>query len=200
MHANRNVVVVNTHPDNDPAFVEVLVERLEELGVHPRVVAGYRGEPPVDEHVDHVLLTGVPLDVQDSLSDASTRTVIDEHFGRLKQCQSPVLGICFGHHILAHVFGGEISTLPSLIRDEEYLLNFEAQAADGIFGAARDMAVSAEHRDYVSKVPDGSVVLSKRNHVPYAFHLPERQMYGAQFVPELSGEAGRRILKRFVAM
>ncbi|CAN5675497.1 hypothetical protein BH24ACT21_BH24ACT21_18510 [soil metagenome] len=196
---NGKVVVVNTHPDHDLVFVDGLVKRLRELGVHPRVIAGYEGENPLEEDVDRILLTGVPVEVDDSLSEAETRKVIDQHFGWLKQCESPVLGICYGHHILAHVFGGEVSTLQQLLQVEEYSLKIRAEGAKEIFGIATEMALFVEHRDYVSRVPEGSLVLAEKDQVPYAVYYPEKQMYGVQFVPELSGEAGRGILRRFVS-
>ncbi|MGF1470323.1 MAG: type 1 glutamine amidotransferase [Rubrobacteraceae bacterium] len=195
---NGKVVIVNTHPDNDRIFVDGLATRLRELGVYPRVIAGYEGENPLEEDADRILLTGVPLDVNDSLSEAETRTLVDRHFGWLKQCESPVLGICYGHHIMAHIFGGEISTMQQMVQVERCPLKIRPAGAGSIFGRAKEMALFVEHRDYVSRVPKNSLVVSEKDQVPYAICYPEKQMCGVQFVPEFSGEAGREILRRFV--
>lgn len=56
----------------------------------------------------------------------------------------------------------------------------------------------AEHRDYVSVVPRGFTVLSRRNGIPYIMYDPEREMYGVQFVPEQSDDRTKEILKRLV--
>jgi GMP synthase (glutamine-hydrolysing) len=135
------------------------------------------------------------MNVSYSLAEAETQRIIDRAFGWLRDCGRPVLGICFGHQILAHVFGGRVSTLEEPVLDARYPLVLSREG--GIFSGFEELRVFAEHRDYVSAVPRGFTVLSRKNGVPYIMHDPERQMYGVQFVPEQSDDRSKEILRRF---
>jgi GMP synthase (glutamine-hydrolysing) len=108
------------------------------------------------------------------------------------------LGICYGHQILAHVFGGAVSTLPQMVRDERLPLAWQVQDTSGILPSAVHIRAFAEHRDYVSQVPEGFEVLCRAGPVPYVMVHPQRALVGLQFVPEQSDAAGKQLLKRFV--
>lgn len=195
---NRNVLVVNTHPGENPIFLNGLVNYLENLGITPQVSGGYDGEDVLSRRADRFLLTGVPLEVSYSLSDDATQHLIEPSFGWLRQCARPVMGICYGHQILGHIFGGQIATLDKPIIESEYRLEISGSVKRGIFAGIRAMTVFAEHLDYVAKVPEGFEVIAEKGDVPYIIYSPERGMYGVQFVPELSGAEGREILRRFI--
>jgi GMP synthase-like glutamine amidotransferase len=145
--------------------------------------------------VRRIILTGVPLDVDYSLAQARTQRLVNRAFGWLRECQRPVMGICYGHQILAHVLGGRVSSLAETVLDARYPLVLIAAA--GIFSGVEELKVFAEHRDYVSVVPRGFTVLSRKNGIPYIMYDSEREMYGVQFVPEQSDAQTQEILKRF---
>lgn len=162
------------------------------------LIGGYDGEDVLSRKVDRCLLTGVPLDVSYSLSDNETQHVIRQSFGWLRQCEQPVMGICYGHQILGYIFGGQVATLDKPIIESECRLEIAGRVEREIFGKIREMKVFVEHRDYLSKVPEGFGVIAEKGHVPYIIYNPERVMYGVQFVPEMSGDEGREILRRFL--
>ncbi len=194
----ENIVIVNTHPGENPEFVGELMRFLAPLGIEPEVIEGYKGKNPLDSSPQCIILTGVPMSASYSLAEADTQRLVDQAFGWLRECRQPVLGICYGHQILAHIFGGEISPLEEMVEDERYPLALEADRERGIFSDVEKLEVFAEHRDYVSVTPQGFRVLCQKKEIIYIMYHPEREMYGVQFVPEQSDDRSREVLKRFV--
>jgi GMP synthase-like glutamine amidotransferase len=189
-------VIVNTHPRENPVFVGKLRQFLASLEVECDSIEGYEGLNPLDSDARCFILTGVPLDVDYSLAEVQTQKLVDRTFGWLRECGRPVLGICYGHQILARVFGGQVSSLQETIVDARHPLVLSLPS--GIFLGVEELKVFAEHRDYVSVVPSGFSVLSQKHGIPYIMYDPEREMYGVQFVPEQSDERTEGILERFV--
>ena len=190
------VAIVNTHPGDNPGFVGKLSDFLASVGAEHHVIEGYERPNPLEMDVRCVILTGVPMDVGYSLAQVETQRLIEQAFGWLRDYRRPVLGICYGHQILAHVLGGRVSPLGEAVVDAQYSLVL--QRAEGIFSGVKELCVFTEHRDYVSLVPQGFVVVSRSNGVPYVIADPEREMYGVQFVPERSDHRTREMLRRFV--
>jgi GMP synthase (glutamine-hydrolysing) len=195
---SEKVVIVNTHPAENPEFVGKLVDLLALSSIEPEVIEGYDEVKPLDKSPSHIILTGVPMSADYSLAETDTQRVVDRAFGWLGECKCPVLGICYGHQILAHIFGGEVSSLEVMVEDERYPLVWEADEKSGIFSEVEKLEVFAEHKEYVSAVPEGFKVLCQIDEVPYIIYHREREMYGVQFVPEQSDEKTKELLKGFV--
>lgn len=123
---------------------------------------------------------------------------MDRAFGWLRVCRSPVLGICYGCQILAHIFGGEVSSLPEMVKDERFPLAWPADNESGIFSGVESLTVFAEHKDYVSEIPEEFTILCQIDEAPYIMYHREKAMYGVQFVPEQSDQRSKKVLKRFV--
>jgi GMP synthase (glutamine-hydrolysing) len=195
---SEKVIIVNTHPGENPEFVGKLVTFLESLGIEPEIIDGYDGETPLDRNPSCIILSGVPIDADYSLAERDTQRVVDTAFGWLRESGCPVLGICYGHQILAHVFGGEVSSLQDVVTDERMQLTWQAGEGRGIFWGSGELEVFAEHRDYVSRVPREFETLCRVGEIPYIIYHRAREMYGVQFVPEQSDENCRELLEQFV--
>lgn len=190
-----NITIVNTHIEENPQFVNVLRKFLNTLNIDPIIIDGYTNKP---QGKNRVILTGVPLDATYSLSERETQAIVEDTFDWLRTYSKPVLGICYGHQILAHIFGGHVAPLGKKVKDEHYPLSLETDQPGGIFSDIAQIEVFAEHRDYVAKIPPGFNVLSRKHGVPYIIYHPAREFYGLQFVPERSDQETRQILKEFV--
>jgi len=70
----------------------------------------------------------------------------------------PVLGLCYGHQILAQILGGEVGFVTpdrrKLVGRREVALE-----ADRLWGEARRVPLLISHREMVTRLPDDCVVL-----------------------------------------
>ena len=110
----------------------------------------------------------------------------------------PILGICYGAQLMAHMLGGEISSAPT----SEYGRT-EVTVTDktGLLVGADDVNVCwMSHTDYISRPPEGFVITARTADCPVAgIENRERGFYAVQFHPEVNHTAnGFAFLKRFV--
>jgi len=105
----------------------------------------------------------------------------------------PVLGICFGHQLMAHALGGRAAYHPDgpEIGTVDVALTADA-AADPLFSAMPPrFAAHVTHSQTALVLPPGSVVLATGDHDPHqAFRLGS-SAWGVQFHPEFDAEATR---------
>ena len=113
----------------------------------------------------------------------------------------PVLGICYGSQLMAHLLGGKVETAPtSEYGKTEVTLN-EAGKASKLFAGVREKSVCwMSHTDYIAKAPEGFTVTAFTPVCPVAaMENAERRLYATQFHPEvMHTEQGREMLHNFV--
>ena len=103
----------------------------------------------------------------------------------------PVLGICYGHQLLAHALGGEVAHHPDGMElgTVSVKLN-EAAKCDALFaGMPEQFAAQVVHRQSVRRLPEGAVLLGGNAFEPHhAFRVGDAA-WGIQFHPEFSPAA-----------
>ncbi|MBR6710530.1 MAG: glutamine-hydrolyzing GMP synthase [Selenomonadaceae bacterium] len=111
----------------------------------------------------------------------------------------PVLGICYGSQLMAHLLGGEVKKAPV----SEYGKT-EVEVADRnskLFQKVSDKTICwMSHTDYIAGLPEGFRVTAKTPNCPVAaMEREEDRLYALQFHPEVMHTVeGMKMLSAFV--
>lgn len=109
---------------------------------------------------------------------------------------TPVLGICYGHQLLARALGGEVGRNPRgrEIGTVEVELDAEAAGDPLLGGLGPRLVMHASHSESVLELPPGARRLARNAHDPHhAFAFGERA-WGVQLHPEFDADVMRGYL------
>jgi len=160
-------------------FTQLIARRVREAHVfceiHPptRDLAWIKSFAPAG-----IILSGGPNSVYDEGAPTTDAGVFDLGI--------PVLGVCYGMQLMAHLTGGKVS--PS--GEREYgRAELEIVAKDDLFAgfdAGSSTTVWASHGDKVDLAAETFVCLAKSANAPMAaFRHRSKPLYGVQFHPEV---------------
>jgi len=177
-------------PDGD---FEDWIER--RLGRPAQVCSVFEGEQLPTPGETSVVVTGSVTMVGDGepwidRTAAWLRDVVD--------AGAPVLGICFGHQLLAHALGGRVGPNPRGREIGTVGVDLtEGAASDPLLGGlpAR-IDVQATHLESVLELPPGAELLASSPLDPHhAFRVGGRRAWGVQFHPEFSAPVIRDFIE-----
>jgi GMP synthase (glutamine-hydrolysing) len=157
--------------------------------VELRVVRPYAEKLPALAPFAGVLMTGSPWSVTapEPWMDAAASYMLDAARTR------PVLGVCFGHQLLARALGGRVEKNP---------LGREAGTArvsltpagqrDPLFaGLPTTFAVQQTHEDHVALLPPGATLLAGNRFSPVQAFAVGEAVRCVQFHPEMDAARSR---------
>jgi GMP synthase (glutamine-hydrolysing) len=110
----------------------------------------------------------------------------------------PILGICYGSQLMAHMLGGKVATAPvSEYGKTEVDVNSDTVLFENV---SPKTICWMSHTDYIEKAPDDFTVTAHTPVCPVAaMQCPERQLYAVQFHPEvMHTQEGMKMLSNFV--
>lgn len=107
------------------------------------------------------------------------------------QAGLPVLGICYGHQLLAHALGGTVDYHPGGIELGTIPVELRPAAQDDPLFADLPPAFGGQsaHRQSVRQLPEGAVVLAGNTFEPHQAVRFAPNAWGVQFHPEFSAAA-----------
>jgi len=142
---------------------------------------------PTPRQISAVVITGSAAMVTDKLdwseyTGAFLRQMVDSEL--------PVLGICYGHQLLAHSLGGvvdyhphgrEIGTtevrLTAAVKNDPLFADFPAE-----------FPVNVSHRQTITLLPEGAEVLAANDFESHHAVRFSKNMWGVQFHPEFAAD------------
>lgn len=111
----------------------------------------------------------------------------------VQSCDRPILGVCFGHQLLASAFGGTVAHMPD--RELGYRHIEIDRPEDSLFAGIDERPVAFLcHEDIVVEPPPGATVLARNERGVQAFRLGPH--VAVQFHPEIDREHARWLLDR----
>jgi GMP synthase (glutamine-hydrolysing) len=174
-------------------YTQLIARRLRELGVKTVVERGDLGGEEIRESSPiAIVLSGGPASVFEEGALQVDPAVFD--------LGVPVLGICYGLHLMARDLGGDVRSSPQ----REYgLAELHVVQAESVFAdTPREQPVWMSHGDLVGRMPDGFEVLAKTSTTEVAAMFdPSRRFVGLQFHPEVRHTPhGTTMLEHFIAL
>jgi len=160
----------------------------------PRV-RPYRGDalPPPAEAAA-VVVTGSNAMVTDEepwslRTQAWLREVVDRGV--------PVLGVCYGHQLLARALGGEVGWNPRgrEIGTVAVELTEPGRRDPLLAGLPTRLIVQESHSQSVLRLPDGARLLASNAHDPHQAFAAGDRAWGLQFHPEFDADVVRGYLE-----
>lgn len=110
----------------------------------------------------------------------------------------PILGICYGSQLMAHMLGGKVSTAPV---SEYGKTEVEVDNSKLLFhGVSGKTICWMSHTDYIEKAPEDFTVSARTPVCPVAgMENQQRGLYAVQFHPEvMHTQEGMAMLRNFV--
>jgi GMP synthase (glutamine-hydrolysing) len=172
-------------------YNQLIARRIRDLHVYSEVL-------PYDTSPDEIraknpkgiILTGGPSSVFEEGAPVCHKDVLEMGI--------PILGICYGAQLIAHVFGGSVKKAPSreygktdlYIKEQQHIFkNIEGQTVCWM-----------SHTCYIDRPPEGFEITAVTEGCPVAAMADvERKLYAVQFHPEVEHTPiGPELLSNFI--
>jgi len=171
-------------------YTQLIARRVREFGVYCEMLPGNCSWSEVEKLVPGaIILAGSPYSVYGEDSPMPPEEVFSTEL--------PVLGICYGMHLLAFRTGGKVEGG----HNREYgpaILNIrESRLFEGIESG---LQAWMSHGDRVTELPPGYSAAASTDLLPVAaMENPELKRYGVQFHPEVNHTVfGKDLLEHFL--
>ena len=185
---NQKVVIL----DFGGQYKELIARRVRECGVYSLIkpyntsINELREISPIG-----IIFTGGPNSVYLKESPKCDPAIFEMGI--------PILGICYGMQLIAHMLGGKISACE---KSEYGRITAAVNTESALFSnIVETQNVLMSHTDKVIELPSGNfrgIANTKLCEIA-AFECPEQKIYGVQFHPEVEiSENGTQIIRNFL--
>ena len=121
-----------------------------------------------------------------------------ERVTRLLQDQHKLLGVCFGHQLIAHCLGAPVQRAPQgwRVGRQTYDWLGDSEHLGLAPGEPARMALLASHQDQVLALPPGATLLATQPDCPVAAYALGDQVFCIQPHPEFTPEMSAFLLDK----
>lgn len=183
---NETVIVL----DFGGQYNQLIARRVRECNVYCEVIPYNKGIDAIKEkNPVGIIFTGGPNSVYEENSPKIGREIFD--------LGVPVLGICYGSQLMAHILDGKVERAPKREYGKTNVTHKKSLLFDGI---EENTVCWMSHTDYISKIPEGFEVTAYSQSCPVAaYENAEKKLYSVQFHPEVNHTSqGQKMLENFL--
>ena len=193
-----NIVIVSNGPglksivEKFGHSSEWIPKSINDSSINYHVLKAYEGEICNITNYDAFIVTGSKYSVYDNSKWISQ---LKEFINSIISHNKPILGICFGHQILAECLGGKVEKNKLGWELGSYSINLTDEGSKHpLFEniSNRDI-VYESHQDVVSLIPENTVELAYTKKGNQAFCY-KNNIFGVQFHPEFSYDVTRALM------
>ena len=159
-------------------YSQLIARRIRECRVYSKIMPYYTSAEAIRaENPKGIILSGGPASVYSEHAPKCDPAIFELGI--------PVLGICYGLQLMIHTLGGEITR--GHAREYGKAMLKIVKSGNLFLGLDGEIQVWMSHGDKVAKMPAGGfeILGSSGNTEFCAVHMPERNLYGIQFHPEV---------------
>jgi GMP synthase (glutamine-hydrolysing) len=176
-------------------YCHLIGRRIREHGVYSEIVAH-------DIRPDEIRLLNEKFNVKGLILSGGPASVYEPNAPRpdphILDLEMPILGLCYGHQLIAQVVGGRIEPA----EQREYGIAYVTidKPVGVLKGLNKKEKVWMSHGDTVFSIPSEFEVLAHTENSPVAaFRHNEKPIYGLQWHPEvIHTENGMQMLRNFL--
>ncbi len=179
--------------DYGSQFTQLIARKIRECGVYSEIINFQKIKNLIkDKTIKGIILSGGPLTITKKKSVALNNNIL--------KLNIPILGICYGHQILAKKFGGKIKISNEREFGHAILQSNSKSLITKNFFKKNKTLVWMSHQDIVHKIPGGFKKVASSNNSKNAIIVNEKKKYyGVQFHPEVSHtHNGKILIKNFL--
>lgn len=177
-------------------YAHLITRRIREIGVYSELIVWTDAsqEKLIQMNLGAVILSGGPSSVYDEGAPTLSKNLLDSLIAQ----EIPILGICYGHQLLAYLLGGKVE--PSTSREYGKVKLRVSERSDLLKGLDKEETVWMSHGDQVVSLPPGFERIASTEICPNAAYRSKKNaIYSVQFHPEVRHTInGMRILRNFV--
>ena len=172
-------------------YNQLIARRVRECGVYCEVHPHTLSVDEIKEmNPKGIIFTGGPNSVYGEDSPLCEKSLFEAGI--------PILGICYGSQLMAHMLGGKVATAPvSEYGKTKVDVNVESKIFDGVSSST---ICWMSHTDYIEKAPEGFNIVAKTPVCPVAaMECVEKNLYAVQFHPEvMHTQEGTKMISNFL--
>ena len=179
--------------DYGSQFTQLIARKVRELGAYSEIINFLQiNKLKKDKLLKGIILSGGPLTATNKKTPKLNSEIIN--------LKIPILGICYGHQILAKKLGGKIKGSKKREFGRAYVKSFTKSPITKKFFITKKNSVWMSHQDIVSVMPKGFKKIASSPSSKFAIIANEnKKYYGMQFHPEVSHTTnGKILIKNFL--
>ena len=181
-------------------FEDWIMGPSEKTRVGFRVVSPYKENlPPDPTGFAGIIITGSHAMVTDR-EDWSEQTAA--WIPRVIASGTPLLGICYGHQLMAHAMGGVVGNFPAGVELGTVPVTLTDKAdKDPLFkGLPKRIMAHVSHTQTVIQLPPDAILLASGENEPHHAFAVSPCAWGVQFHPEFDADIMKTYVHEFAAL